>query len=98
MEFLIGAGVRLTLSKTYWPGDKGKWKVECTDAEVRKGAVVLECTLVSGPRRPPTTRSLSSMHHRIMAKTFQHDSDKPSEKIILMHAHHETSSEHKHTG
>ena len=50
-EYLVGSSTRLTLDESYWPGDKGKWKVECTDAETRRGVVVLECTLISGPRR-----------------------------------------------
>ena len=53
-EYLISTSCRLTLSETYWPGDKGEWKVECTDAEPRgvNDDIVLECTLISGPKRP----------------------------------------------
>jgi len=53
-EYLIGTSCRLTLSETYWPGDKGEWKVECSDAEPRgvNDDIALECTLISGPRRP----------------------------------------------
>ena len=53
-EYLIGTSSRLQLSDTYWPGDKGEWTVECTDAEPRgvHNDICLECTLVTGPRRP----------------------------------------------
>ena len=50
-EYLVGLAARLTLDESYWPGDKGAWTVECTDAETRRGVIVLECTLIKGPSR-----------------------------------------------